>query len=69
MRHWSPYTFSFDNPVKYADPLGLEGTDSTGIDRPKTEAKKDNKGDYNELDNVTVTAKKKQKPRYLKSLI
>ncbi len=29
MRNWSPYAFSFDNPINYADPEGLSGQKDT----------------------------------------
>lgn len=34
LRRWSPYTFCFDNPVRYADPEGLVGKDSSKVNVP-----------------------------------
>ncbi|MBZ5858574.1 RHS repeat-associated core domain-containing protein [Flavihumibacter profundi] len=56
---YSPYSFSYNNPIRFNDPLGLEGEDFTGRKRKK-EKRTEGTGAGNEqevLDNVTVTAR------------
>jgi RHS repeat-associated protein len=54
---WSPYTYGFDNPVVFNDPLGLTA-DSTGS-KTVHHKKHPNKPKYKELAPVTIVAYKK----------
>ena len=52
---WSPYSFSYNNPVSFNDPLGLEAEEANGVLARKKHGFTPD--DPNNLANVTITGK------------